>query len=165
MITTLTSKISTPICHEVQRNVRHRISELVVKILDVVSKMSERDRESTSYLKATYRKATSDLHNLHIRIGNAAPWISGASILATSSQFFFDQKWTPLTQVISSQIPSFGNLYPTHLQAEEASLQAQQQVRISEITSSLQKQSDTEMKSSLLELFRLVNEAEKSASR
>ncbi len=163
--TSRSAHLANPALNREIQNIKHRIANLMIKMLDVVSKMSERDRENTSSLKATFRKATTEIYQLHIRIGYAAPWIAGTSMLASSSQFFAAKEMAPVIQFVSSQIPSFANIYPSGLQATEASLQAQQSVRLSEITALSQKQSDAELKQSITELFRLVCEAERSASR
>lgn len=147
------------------RNIVHRIEALVIRILGITNRMAERDRENTNFLKNTFREVNSDIHRIHIRIGNSQPWIAGISILANSSQLFVSKDMAPMIQFVASQVPSFGNMYPTYLQAKETSLQAEQSVRLSEITSLSQKQSDAELKQLVQEFFRLVCEVERNASR
>ena len=142
-----------------------RMQELVCKIMEQLGKMSDKNRNDVDTLKREFREVSSEAANLQMRIGNAAPWISGIALVVCSAQIFTAQELAPIIQFVSGQIPPAASVYTSHLQAEQMGFQATGSLKQTEISTQSQKsQSEAEVRQAILGLLNSMLEVLKKSS-
>ena len=163
------SPLLSPMCENCEDNEEQnfllRVQDLVLRIFELLGKMSEKDRAHVDTLKREFREASLEMASLQTRIGNAAPWISGVAFAISVTQIFASQDISPVIRFGAEQIPNVGSVYTSHLQADQTGFQAISSLRQTEISAQTQKgQSEAEVRNAILGLLNSMLEGLKKAS-
>ncbi len=150
-----------------EANYIQRVRQIVNRMLDQLSQIAENDRKTTEGLKQKYRVASNEASGLQRRIGDAAPWFAGVTVMMTLSQFMWQHPDDRGLVNSASQVigPSTKALYDGRLQSQQMNHQSAAALYNTEITGRMQKTgSDSATKQEVLALYNNTVEAQKKAS-
>lgn len=146
-------------------SIRHRVNALMVRLFHVVHAMEENKQIRLERDLEQYCQLSIKINGKHRQVGRAAPISTGTALLAGAALQVILGTNPASIEPITNMIAQFGGVYTSHLQADETTLMAEQNLLGGQISDTRGNRPEDEIRRMIAELFQAVRQLDESATR
>lgn len=146
-------------------SIRHRMDALISRLFTIVQAMEDNKRARLQSDENEYGKLSNQMSSLHRKIGGFAP-ISTAAALAIGAAAQWALQGNPTSvEPITSMVSQLGGVYTAHLQANETTLMANQNLLGGQISAERGKTFEDEIRRIISEISQEARRLEADATK